>query len=306
MTIFGQSAGGASVAQMMLEPEAHGLFARAIIESSGGRNHWTGLTSGVGNQPSGLDAGVAFAAEQGLANASAAQLRAIPPEKVLGDISMSKLSSKSYAGPMIDGGFVASNFVDGFVAGREARVPLIVGSADRELSALPWLARWALRGWAKSELKPSLAQVRGAYGSSSSFDDNIVNDWGFAEPARTIARFHAAHGAPTWLYRFGYVSESRRSSLDGAPHASEIPFVFRTLGHEGITPTKSDWAAANTISAYWLKFAKEGTPAVAGQPGWPSFDGRTLMTFTTTGARMSPIPRAAALDAISARYGQNQ
>ena len=300
VTLFGQSAGGASVAQMMLDPSVRGLFSQAIIQSSGGRNRWTGLYRGTGSQPSGIAAGIEFAKEQGLINASADQLRALSAATVLGDISMTKLSSKSYAGPMIDGIEVKSNFVDGFVAGNEARVPLIVGSTNGELSALPWVARRVLRGWARDELAPALDRIEMAYGTSSAFDENIVNDWGFNEPARMIARVHSAHAAPTWLYRFAYVSESRRGKIDGASHASEIPFIFGTLGHEGIEPRPMDWAASRTISSQWIAFAKRGQPD---SERWPQFGRDERLTkFGDDGMHGEGVPRARMLDAISERY----
>src|SRR3546814_3305748 len=68
---------------------------------------------------------------------------------------------------LIDGKLVKSDFVDGFLAGREAPVPLVVGSTDRELSHLNFLARYGLRQWAKSELGASLDTVRDKIGRAS-------------------------------------------------------------------------------------------------------------------------------------------
>jgi para-nitrobenzyl esterase len=302
VTLFGQSAGGASVAQLMLDPDVRGLFAGAIIQSGGGRNRWVPLADADKDKPSGLRAGIAFAAEQELDAPDAAALRAIPAADVLGNIGFANLNSKTFSGPMIDGRLVKSDFVDGFIAGREAPVPLIVGSTDRELSHLNFLARFGLRRWAKRELGASLETVRAAYRSPGEFDDNIVNDWGFAEPARTLAASHARHGIPAWLYRFDYVSEARRSEVDGAAHASDVTFVFGTLGREGIVPTAADTAVSRAVQDYWVAFARDGTPAPAGRPVWPAFslaDDR-LLRFTAQGPMVGAVQRAAELDAITA------
>jgi para-nitrobenzyl esterase len=301
VTLVGQSAGGASVAQLMLDPQARGLFSGAVIQSSGGRNRWALLDDPNPEQRSGYNAGVEFAADQGLANPDADALRALPADAILGDISMAKLQSDTYSGPMIDGRLVRQNFVDGFVAGLEAQVPLIVGHTDREFSHLPFLARYALRHWAKNELAGSLDQVRSSYDSTDAFDDNIVNDWGFVEPARTMAKSHSDRGAPTWLYEFAYVSENRRNQFDGAPHASDVTFTFNTLGHEGVPPTRADRQLASLLQSYWIGFARTGTPEVQAAPGWMRYRGGDdrMMRFNRAGAAIEPVQRPRSLDAIT-------
>ena len=42
-------------------------------------------------------------------------------------------------------------------------------------------------------------------------------------------RVLAAAGQPAYEYRFSYVAESMRKQWPGAPHATEIPFVFDTV-----------------------------------------------------------------------------
>lgn len=301
VTLFGQSAGGASTAQLMLNPAVRGMFAGAIIQSSGGRNRWAPLDKDGSERRSGTEAGIEFAKEQGLAAASAADLRAIPAKEVLGNISMTKLQSASYAGPMIDGKLVVSDFVDGFIKGNEAAVPLIVGATDAELSHLPMLARYGLRQWAKKELGASLDIIRRSYKSGDQFDDHIVNDWGFAEPAQIMALSHAAHGSQSWLYSFGYVGSAKRAELPGAPHSSDVTYVFGTLGREGIRPSDADWEASKLMQSYWLAFAEHGMPAAADLPSWKSYSAsaKLNMSFAAKGAEMRSVSRLPQLDLIS-------
>ena len=49
------------------------------------------------------------------------------------------------------------------------------------------------------------------------------------EPARFVVRAVAATGQRAYEYRFSYVAESLRKQWKGAPHATEIPFVFDTV-----------------------------------------------------------------------------
>src|SRR3546814_12326715 len=87
IALSGQSAGGPSVAQLMLDPDVRDLFAGAIIQSSGGRNRWVPLADAGKDKPSGLRAAIAFAAKQKLDAPDAAALRAIPAAAEIGRAS---------------------------------------------------------------------------------------------------------------------------------------------------------------------------------------------------------------------------
>ena len=301
ITLFGQSAGGASVAQLMLDPQVNGLYSRAIIQSSGGRNRWVPMRSANPDGHSGLRAAEGFAANAGLDEPDAGELRSLNAELLVGNLSLAKLDPKTFSGPIIDGKLVRSDFVDGFLAGRQAGVPLIVGSTNRELSHLNFLARWGLRQWAKRELGHSLKAVRASYASQDAFDDNIVNDWGFAEPARTLAASHASRGYNTWLYSFDYIGSARREVYDGAPHASDVTFVFGNLGREGIVPDDRDWKMSSAIQAYWRTFATSGNPDASAYPAWPRYESGAgqLLRFEQSGPRLDGVARQSELDAIS-------
>ena len=80
----------------------------------------------------------------------------------------------------------------------------------------------------------------------------------------------------------------------GAPHASEIPYVFDTYRAPYIamvSPARSgeasaaDLKMAQTIQAYWLNFARTGDPNGAGLPTWPRYDAKAdqLMLFRGDG-----------------------
>jgi carboxylesterase type B len=54
------------------------------------------------------------------------------------------------------------------------------------------------------------------------------------EPARFSLRILAAQGLPVGNTVFGYVATSMRSQWPGAPHATEISYVFATAKAKGL------------------------------------------------------------------------
>ena len=93
------------------------------------------------------------------------------------------------------------------------------------------------------------------------------------EPARFLAKTFAAQGQPTYLYRFSYVAESLRAQTPGAPHATEIPFVFDTVKaklRRQLTRERRG-RRAKAANACWANFAKTGNPNGAELTTWPVY-----------------------------------
>lgn len=300
VTIFGESAGGASVAHMMVAEPAQGLFHRAIIQSGGGRLRWGSF------KPSGEDrgaeaAGLAFVKRLKLGNLNLEELRGLSAEEILGDVSFSKLRSKTYSGPVIDERLIKAEFIELFEKGVQAKVPLLIGANSAELSHMGTLPEFFIRRAIKKGLKPHLTELKSVYGSWKNLDEKIVNHWGFVEPARTMAASHAAQDAHAYLYEFDYVLTSQADALEGAPHASELPFVFDTLESVEASPSATDRVVADRMADTWVAFAATGMPQRAGDAPWqaydPELDLRTQITASGVSAR--PVTDAAALDRLA-------
>jgi para-nitrobenzyl esterase len=121
VTIFGQSAGGAMVVNLLGIPSAKGLFAKAGIQSGAGLRAGQTLESAE-------KAGVAWAEKMGLgADATLSQLRAIEPEKIVG-----QRETAAALGSPIDARFKTKSTQDAFSSGTANYVPLIIGSNNGE------------------------------------------------------------------------------------------------------------------------------------------------------------------------------
>jgi para-nitrobenzyl esterase len=92
-----------------------------------------------------------------------------------------------------------------------------------------------------------------------------------------------------------------RTKWKGAPHATEIPFIFDTVaGRYGQDLTERDAKVARATHAYWIAFAKTSDPDAAGGPRWPKYDAAqdVILNFTNEGPVAQPDPWKVRLDLI--------
>ena len=316
VTIFGQSAGGISVSMLLSSPQASGLFARAIIESGGGR---AGLdevpinSPGPNGEHSAAQVGVNFARSVGIDGTGAAALAALrhlPPDRVVAGLGeagpRAPRGPRTYSGPILDGVVLTHTIEATYKTCLQAKVPVMVGatsgdlgfSSGRTLAAIfvPF-GKDAAQAEKVFDVKPtqSVAQVGQEVGAVRTM----------IEPARFVAQQVSNCGAPAYEYRFSYVAAPMRNQFHGAPHASEVPYVFGTLRDsrfanfgKGLTPEA--YRLSSQINDYWVNFAKTGDPNGSGLPLWPKYSRsrNVLMNFTTTGPKAELDPWAARLDLV--------
>ena len=295
VTLFGESAGGAAVNALMVSPSARGLFSKAIVQSGLGRE-------GAASLEAARASGAAFAEKLGLRDASAAQLRALSAEAIVqaGDLEILKGE-----GPMLDGKLLPLRPADAFAKGLEAPVPYIVGWNSQE-APLPA----ALFEMALSQNPAFTAQAKAgltaAYPDAEAYGAYVFSDFIFVEPAFNLARLHAKNGHPTYGYQFSVLADAAPKTFKGAPHATERPYVFKTLNASPWPTTANDVAQAETVSAYWTSFAKTGEPRRAGGPAWPQLvaGAEQIMDFTNAGPKVVAPPRPEALKALQALHPQ--
>ncbi|PZO02663.1 MAG: carboxylesterase [Alphaproteobacteria bacterium] len=299
VTIFGESAGGAAVLQLMTAPSARGLFHQAVVQSGLGREQSTRLASDRPGRASAQSLGYTFASTVGISpGASAAELRALPAEVFLTPAPVFSTDNL-----IVDGTVLTEDVVAVFDAGRQARVPLLIGTNSAEF----WWMRPNDAG-AYGRLDDAMTEEERldlveAYGGQTGYDAHVVSDLVFNEPARHLARLHARTGSPTWLYRFDFVPASNPEPSGGATHASERPYVFDNLHTVGRAMGERDFRAATAMADYWTTFAVTGSPRPLKHPSWPRFDAATevLLEFTNLGPTVRPVPFGDRLDLIT-RY----
>jgi para-nitrobenzyl esterase len=314
VTIFGESAGGVSVHTHLSSPLSRGLFQKAIIQSGGGRD---GVLTGRPIRKDGVDPnypvsaetiGVNFARRYGIEGTdeyALSLLRALTPAEVIdnGQESDGPGGPATYSGPILDGRLAVETAQSSYEAGRQARVPLLIGTNSADFI-----------GFISADSKDSLFAQFGEYEDEArqAYDPNGTIDFGTllvragvdraqAEPARFTANAFVAKGLPAYVYRFSYIPPSMSTRwVNGVPHGAEIPFVFDTVaGRYGTTLTPEDQAVARKVNTYWANFAKTGSPNGRNLPKWPRHDPRknVIMDFSVNGTPTAVRdPREAQLD----------
>ena len=323
VTIFGESAGGVSVHTHLTSPLSRGLFQKAISQSGGARD---GVLTGRPMREDHVDPnypvsaetiGVNFAKRYGIQGADAealTKLRALSVAEIVdgGQESAGPGGPVTYSGPILDGRLVAETAQSAYEAGRQTRVPLIIGANSADfvgfISADTKDALFAQFG----ERKAAAASTYDPGGTAELRDllTKAGTDRVQTEPARFTAKVFVAAGAPAYVYRFSYVPAAMRERWqNGAPHGAEVPYAFATLGTGGFgpnpppAPTPEDQAVARTVNTYWANFAKTGDPNGPGLPKWPRYDpGKDeILEFRPDGTPVAaPDPWKARLDVTEA------
>ena len=316
VTIFGESAGGVSVQSLLTIPSAKGLFHKAIIESGGGRD---GVLTGRPINQENADKyypisaetiGLNFAKKHGIEGTDAAalaKLRELPVADIIDSGEENVGNTPIYSGPILDGKLVIETAESAYKAGRQNNVPIIIGSNSAEVpagfvNALNKEELFSLFGNMKEEAQKVFAPDTTRTLAEMLTMVNTDKVW--AEPARFTANAVTKKANSAYIYLFSYVPEAMKARARyGAPHASEIAYVFNNLNARWGNPKTmpEDEAVAKMMNVYWANFAKTGNPNGIGLPEWPIYNAKSnkLIDFQPDGKAVGkPDPKKARLDVI--------
>lgn len=286
VTIFGESAGGMSIGNLLALPAARGLFHKAIPQSGACHTCADGATA-VRRGEAILKA-LALDAD-GLRNAPLADLlraqRLMEGGRVEG-YPLAVIGGLPFM-PVVDGVVMPHNPIDAVAAGAAAGIPVLAGSTldEWKLFGIPAKAIQQLdeAGLAKrlgylvgDEHTPDLVAAyraalpaRGIEPSVPEVFMAIQTDRIFRIPALRLLERQRPHEARVFNYLFDWPSPAAGGRL-GSPHAVELAYVFGTYSKPGAKTFYGEGEGAAALATMtmdaWTRFAHDG------DPGWPAYE----------------------------------
>lgn len=283
--IFGESAGGLNVGNLLHTPLAAGLFQRACIQSA---------VPVVGTYNDVKNAGITFAntyTNSGTDAQKIAFLRSLPSDSII----------KDETAPL-SGGAVGMNWlasIDNYVFyntplaniqnGTYNKVPLMIGSNSEEMSlsapptVLPSMVTVLINSTVPSSLQ---AQANALYPPGTTTTQarasyiGILTDAQFTSTTRRLSQCVSVNqNEPVWRYFFTHKHSIAALSSFGSYHGMELFYVFNTwenatLGSGPFFSAQDD-SVQRVMLKYWTNFARSGNPNESTMPAWPQYQGAT-------------------------------
>ena len=273
VTIFGQSAGGGSVAALLAMPRAGGLFHRAIAQSVAGTFFTPALAADITR---------ACAAELGL---EPTDLRRADPGLLptAADAVLARMDhfadrwgraahARTPIGPVVDGEILPTSPW----LGLRGDVELLVGHTrdeQRLLTALSGMLGQVTETQAAETARlfgPDPRRYRESFPDPEQLYEVVRSDWLFRMPSLLLARAHLAAGGAAHLYELTWPAPGMGGGF-GACHGLDVPLVFGNLaaGQPAMLigePTDEARSVSEQMRSAWTAFA------TTGDPGWPAHD----------------------------------
>lgn len=282
ITIFGESAGGFSVAALLVSPLSKGLFQKAIVQSGGFSRMALHSSDNQELGYSAADIGARFGEFCGIP-AGEDQLKLMKElsfEKII-DSGKVGFSSSFY----IDGKSITSTVMKSFEDGENHKVPTIIGTNADEGTALYW-------GSPLAEVPPPVNSVEkyklvilDKFGENADkvlsiypatnkeemihSSKRLLGDSLFGAPSYFASRAMAERGEDIYFYHFNQKPAGKAGELLGSFHAYEIGYVF---GTGGLGPIENP-ELSHIMLSYWTNFAEMGNPNSQDLPVWEKMKG---------------------------------
>lgn len=305
VTVFGASAGGNAVTTLMATPSARGLFARAIAQSPPPNAvyapslaaKWAGeyveiLREVVGSRE--RRDGDGDGAARGIHRSPQDLLTTTAPNELVAACAILQVRVPDAdpgtfcLAPVVDGDFLPRYPLRAFRDGTAHRVPLIIGTNDREgaifrgrVDILPRTPARIEALFARAPIgsRPSMhAAYPGLPARRPAAD--FGGDYGFWFPSTRVADFHSRY-ASAWSYRFDVAPRLLEVLGLDATHGVEMFALFDRTDlalariMTSLGGNEAYAAAGERMRTMWLRFATDAPP----DESWPRYDERDRATL---------------------------
>lgn len=297
VTVAGESAGSASVSAQMASPLSRDLIAGGIGESGSVLSTMRAVPLAQAEAD-----GTKFAGE--VSAASLAALRALPTERLMEATSKQPFGRFPIA---VDGYFFTEPPHETYAAGRQARVPLLVGWNSEEMTWRALLGGdeptpenyektvrrlYGARAEEALKLYPARTREEVVEAATDLAGDRFIgySTWKWFDlhtrtSGRPVYRYFYAHPRPPMTPEMGDARPGLAGGVvrgqnpgamtmppaRGAAHSAEIEYALGNLASNKVYAwTPDDYKVSEVLQGYFVNFIKKGDPNGPGLPAWPA------------------------------------
>ncbi|XP_035535867.1 acetylcholinesterase-like [Morone saxatilis] len=299
VTLFGESAGSASVGFHLLSPGSHGLFQRAVMQSGSPNSPWA-----TTHQTEAWYRSSKLATLLGCPTSNAAHLEACLQQADPGKITAKQNDVLTHPtilalafGPVVDRDFLPDNVEVLLSTSKLPKKEVLLGLNTDEgtyflLYGVPGFNITGQSLISRNEFlngvnltmtdASDVSREAAIFQYTDWTDENnrmknrdsmgyLVGDGLFVCPLLEFTHRYSQHGGKTFLYLFDH-----RSSINpwpawmGVMHGYEIEFVFGKPLDASLGYTKNEVNMTKKIMKHWANFARTGNPSIDGA-NWPEF-----------------------------------
>ena len=279
--VFGQSAGGLDIGDLLFSPQAKGLFQRACIESA---------VPSASDYKTAEDKGIQFVDQYirtGTDSEKIGYMRKLPADSLI------KYETNTLAGgivqtqwqPVIDNYIISGSPIIDLSLGKFNHVPLLIGSNANEMAlSSPKTVSPAMVNALMNALVPAnyVSEGLNLYPPGSNNTEardsyiQILTDKQFTSTVRRTAQLISKNQIePVWRYFLTYTQHPEILNQFGSYHGIELFYVFNTwenatLGTGNLFTAQDDSMETNMLK-YWVNFAYTGNPNGSSLVQWPQY-----------------------------------
>jgi len=212
--------------------------------------------------------------------------------------------------PIVDGDEVKEQPAQAFAAGRQQKVPILIGSNANEGATFIYDKSFpAISGL---EFKVALPLIFGAAGGAKVSEryhapnfksareaiSRMITDFWFRCSSESLALAQTSAGSTSYVYRFNHAPSFKSlwpqfglptACEDKVCHMAEIPFVYNNYANYTSEVTPTELVLARSLGQYWTSFVRAGAPSSsAGSVAWPPVDKTRLNFVLDTGSAQQP------------------
>ena len=261
VTIFGQSAGGASVQALLATRYSRGLFSKAIIQSAGGIHT-------LGGKRTVESADRDFSEMMNYLNLDFETMQTMPAEKLFDEFCRYTQETKRGINcyPNADGDFLLDSPGNLAHKGEFADVPIMTGTEAGDSGFFTSVRP-------QTTYEEQVKAIREYYGDcAQEFLDRFLPDEShfasFSESlhlvrcvgaAEAFAKNRIQYGTqPVYLYHFNRVPPGNDGNR--GYHSFQLWYIFGTLQHSWRPFVGVDYELSDMMTDYWASFAACGDP----------------------------------------------